>query len=575
MIKIPLSGSPSMSEEQYSQDSATDTVTGESPPAAAQPGGLEGLLQSLRRNTLVPLLLAAAAVIALIVALVVWSGNESYRVLFNNLGEADGGSIINELENRGIPYEIGAGGKAILVPADQVHVLRLQLAEQGLPQGGNVGFELMDNQDFGISQFAEQVNYQRSLEGELTRSIAAMSPVASARVHLSMAKPSVFIRDHEPAKASVILTLQGGRNLGQNQVNAIIHLVSSSVPELSPDNVTVVDQSGALLSGSNNGNGLDGDNLGYAQQLERRYQQRIENILSPLFGEDNLRIQVAADIDFSVREQTLEVYTPNQEPGTAAVRSSQLSGNYRNGEAMAQGIPGALSNSPPPVVAAATEGEEEGEEAQAEEDDDFQYDNIINYEVDRNITHIQHEQGRVQRLSVAAVINYRDGVDEEGNPVQVALSGDELAQVDSLIRQAMGFSEARGDELEVVNSPFTSDFNVPAPPPEWWTTADAQNLILALGRNLLIGLLALALFLFFIRPLMKRHLATAPAASVGNGPQAAPVTAVGKKQSKEARQPRERRGSEYEQDLQEVRNLAQNDPRLIAMVVKSWINKNG
>ncbi|NLC20760.1 MAG: flagellar M-ring protein FliF, partial [Halomonadaceae bacterium] len=209
---------------------------------------LERVQQQLRGNPLILLLIAGAALIAIVVALLMWARAPEYRVLYSNLTEADGGRIISELDGRGVPYRFSAGGTALLVPSDSVHSLRLQLAEQGLPRGGNVGFELMDNQAFGVSQFAEQVNFQRGLEGELSRSIEALGPVSRARVHLAMARSSVFVRDREPAKASVIVTLEPGRVIGEGQVSAIVHMVSSSVPELAAENVTVVDQNSRLLS---------------------------------------------------------------------------------------------------------------------------------------------------------------------------------------------------------------------------------------------------------------------------------------------------------------------------------------
>src|SRR5690606_19750278 len=240
-------------------------------------------LEKLKQQGLVPLLLGGATFVGLVIALILWASAPEYRVLYSNLSEADGGRIINELETRQIKYQLNGAG-TILVPADQVHKLRLQMAEQGLPNGGNVGFALMDNQAFGISQFAEQVNFQRALEGELASSMESLGPVQKARVHLAMAKASVFVREREPAKASVILTLHPGRKLGDGQVQAIIHMVSSSVPELAPDNVTVVDQYGALLSQNNRDDALSGSKLDYIQQVERSYQQRIENILIPILG---------------------------------------------------------------------------------------------------------------------------------------------------------------------------------------------------------------------------------------------------------------------------------------------------
>lgn len=538
------------------------------------------LLRGLKGNTLVPLMLGGAAVVAIVGALYMWASAPTYRVLFNNLSSVDGGRIVNELESRAVPYQFGANGEAILVPADQVHRLRLQLAEQGLPQGGNVGFELMDKQQFGISQFSEQVNFQRSLEGELSRSIESMSPVAQARVHLSMAKPSVFVRDQEPAKASVVLTLHGGRNLGQSQVAAIVHLVSSSVPQLSVDNVTVVDHGGRLLSGMSGDQQVTGENLNYTLELERRYQNRIENILTPLYGAGNVRVQVTADVDFSRREETLESYKPNQGGNDAAVRSTQMSGTMDGANALARGIPGALSNSPPAWEPTTLDSENaqtaENTAAAPAKDDSLRYDNVVNYEVDRNLTHIQHQRGQLERLTVAAVINYRSDVDEEGNAIQVPLSEEEMQQVERLVSQAMGFSAARNDQLEVVNRPFAPDFAAGAQPEtEWWMHPANQTLLMEFGRYLLVALIAFIAYRAILRPLLQRHQASAPPKQEKLPAAAADdsktVAAVADTQSPTPRL----RGFSYEADLNQVRDLARDDPRLIAMVVRSWINKDG
>lgn len=228
------------------------------------------LKRQLRGSPLVALLIAGAASIAVVAALMLWASAPQYRVLYSNLSEADGGSIIAELDSRSIPYRFSQGGQALMVPGDQVHKLRLQLAEQGLPKGGNVGLELMEDQAFGISQFAEQINYQRGLEGELARSMESLGPVAEARVHLALAKDSVFVRRREPAKASVVLTLEPGRVLGKGQVNAVAHMVSSSVPDLAAEAVTVLDQNGRLLSRPDGGSlGLDGTQLDYVAEVER------------------------------------------------------------------------------------------------------------------------------------------------------------------------------------------------------------------------------------------------------------------------------------------------------------------
>ncbi|QOR39212.1 flagellar M-ring protein FliF [Billgrantia diversa] len=556
---------------------------------------LERLQQQLRGNPLFAVLIGGAAMIAIVVALLMWAREPEYRVLYSNLTEADGGRIIGELDTRGVPYRFSEGGTALLVPGDSVHSLRLQLAEQGLPRGGNVGFELMDNQAFGVSQFAEQVNFQRGLEGELTRSIESLGPVSRARVHLAMARDSVFVRDREPAKASVIVTLEPGRVIGDGQVNAIIHMVSSSVPDLAAENITVVDHGGRMLSMPNSqGRGLDATQLDYIAEVERSFQQRIENILSPILGRESISAQVAAQIDFSRREETSERYGPNQPPNEAAVRSRQSSLSYNGGDGVAMGIPGALSNTPPGVAPSPIENlptDEEGElteEAQQSLQalNNLNQDDVVNYEVDRNVQHIQHRQGQVTRLSAAVVVDYREERNEEGEWERVPLSEVEIAQIESLVRQAIGFSQARGDAIEVVNSPFTRDVEE-FEELEWWQSPQVHALALTIGRYLLVALGILLGYLLILRPLIKRHterpmLATTPGTGlqvrVGDDTEASEGELEAAGEEDDALRPyqkpkRKRRSSAYEDHLAELRELAQEDPRMIAMIVRSWMNK--
>lgn len=579
-----------------SSQGGRDTAAGKKTSAA-------GLLSQLRGNPRVPLLIAAAAVIAILVVLLLWARSPDYRVLYSNLSNADGGRIISELETLGVPYEFGAGGSALLVPGDQVHALRLKLAEQGLPEAGNVGFEIMDTQAFGISQFAEHINYQRGLEGELALSMQSLGPVQSARIHLAMAKPSVFVRESEPAKASVVLNLQPGRTLGEGQVNAIVHMVSSSVPELAAENVTVVDQQGNLLSrnGSSLG-GLDGTQLDYIKEVERSYQRRIEHILAPILGADNVRAQVAAQVDFSIREQTAETYTPNQAPNEAAVRSRQVNASYSGGDGLAMGVPGALTNTPPGVAPSPIDLGNNGQDGQAgqNQQQDQQQDpgadtaetdteeatppsrldrsDIINYEVDHSVEHVKYQRGNVERLSVAVVVDYREATNEQGETVMEPLSDTELAQIQRLVRQAIGFSATRNDAVEVVNSPFTEPTDTFEILP-WWQTPQALGLAMTLGRYLLVALAALLLWFMVLRPLIKRQAPVqiaGPALRTTNGMPVPDGTDDGAEDADndvvETPRPRRRRSTAYEQNLKDAREMAQEDPRLVAMIVRSWIN---
>ncbi|MGM0614025.1 MAG: flagellar basal-body MS-ring/collar protein FliF [Pseudomonadota bacterium] len=548
--------------------------------------------QQLRGNPLIALLIAGAASIAIIAVLLMWASSPEYRVLYNNLSEEDGGRIIAELDTRGVPYQFSNNGQAILVPSENVYPLRLQLAEQGLPRGGDVGLELMQNQAFGVSQFTEQVNYQRGLEGELARSIRSLGPVEEARVHLSLAQPSVFIRDSEPAKASIVLTMLPGRALGQGQVSAIVHMVSSSVPELAAADVSVVNQDGRLLSADTGGNNdLDGSQLEYINEVERSYQRRIENILTPILGSDNIRAQVAAQIDFSSREETTETYAPNQAPNEAAVRSRQLSLSFDGEDPLATGIPGALSNTPPGTAPSPINAPDEEEDDNGEGENDpaalqrLNQDDVVNYEVDRNVAHVQYRRGEIERLTAAVVVNYREELNEEGEPVPVALSNEEVSQIERLVRQAMGFSVARGDEIDVVNTPFAlvDDGEEVL---EWWQRPEILTMASNAGRYLLVGLAALLLYLLILRPLIKRYtqgpvMATAMPAgstlstSVGEDDEEDTGDTASDEEEETYRRPkRKRKTSLYEHNLQDLREMAQEDPRMVAMIIRSWMSSH-
>lgn len=291
---------------------------------AAQTKSLEWL-NRLRANPKIPLIVAGSAAVAVMVALILWAKAPDYRTLFSNLSDQDGGAIVSQLTQMNIPYRFSEASGAIEVPADKVHELRLRLAQQGLPKGGAVGFELLDQEKFGISQFSEQVNYQRALEGELSRTIETIGPVKGARVHLAMPKPSLFVREQKSPSASVTVNLLPGRALDEGQISAIVHLVSSAVAGLPPGNVTLVDQGGHLLTQSNtSGRDLNDAQLKYASDVEGRIQRRIEAILSPIVGNGNIHAQVTAQLDFASKEQTEEQYRPNGDESHAALRSRQL-----------------------------------------------------------------------------------------------------------------------------------------------------------------------------------------------------------------------------------------------------------
>ena len=508
-----------------------------------------------------------------------WSRQHDYGVLYSNLSDRDGGAIIASLQQMNIPYKFAGGGGALLVEASKVPEARLTLAAQGLPKGGTVGFELMDNQKFGTSRFAERINYQRALEGELARSINSISAVESARVHLALPKPSLFVRDQKKPSASVVLSLHPGRSIDEGQVSAIVHMISSSVPELSAKRITVVDQAGNLLSAANSGaRGLDVSQLKYAQEIEQGYIRRIEAILQPIMGPTNVHAQVAADIDFSVIENTDEKYRPNQEPGDAAIRSQQSSESSQTSANPPGGVPGALTNQPgvapvAPIVTPAGQLAPNGQTGSAPSS--ARKDGTTNYELDRTIRHVQQGAGGIKRLSVAVVVNYRAAADAKGKLTAQALSATELTQINNLVKGAMGFSAERGDSLNVVNSPFASDtVNIVDLP--LWKQAENIELAKTLGKYFLLALLALYVWFAVLRPLLRKHLAppqqSTPPAAVDANP--ATATAAGNESPEQTEEKaQERLAQRHRDNVQHAQGVTVKDPRMVAMLIKHWMTE--
>ncbi|MBS0054500.1 flagellar basal-body MS-ring/collar protein FliF [Yersinia sp. Marseille-Q3913] len=553
-------------------------------------------LARLRANPKIPLLIAAAAAVAIIVALMLWAKSPDYRVLYSNLSDRDGGEIVTQLTQLNIPYRFADNGGALLIPADKVHETRLRLAQQGLPKGGAVGFELLDQEKFGISQFSEQINYQRALEGELARTIGTLGPVLNVRVHLAMPKPSLFVREQKSPTASVTLALQPGRALDDGQINAIVYMVSSSVAGLPPGNVTVVDQTGRLLTQSDSaGRDLNAAQLKFTNEVENRFQRRIETILAPMVGSGNVHAQVTAQVDFASREQTDEEYKPNQAANQGAVRSQQTSNSEQLGGSNVGGVPGALSNQPSatpvapievpqpaPVAGAAGAAANNANAANrpatttaarsTATSSNSRHDQTTNFEVDRTIRHTQQQAGMVQRLSVAVVVNY--GSDKAGKPV--ALSKDQLAQVESLTREAMGFSTDRGDTLNVVNTPFNATDDGSGLSLPFWKQQSFFDQLLNGGRYLLILLVAWILWRKLVRPMIaKKQLADKAAASVNSMVQTA-QSAETVKQSKEelALRKKNQQRVSAEVQAQRIRELADKDPRIVALVIRQWMSND-
>ena len=504
-----------------------------------------------------------------------------WRVLYANLADKDGGAVVAQLSQMNVPYKVADGGGAILVPAEKVHDTRLRLATLGLPKGSVGGFEMMEANRFGMTQFQERLTFQRGLEGELTRSIQALSSVQSARVHLALPNQNGFFREQQKPSASVLVGLHPGRTLDRNQVAGIVHLVASSVPEMTPSAVSILDDSGKLLSSPADGSGagVDAQQLQYVQQLEQLYTKRILDILEPVVGRKNVKAQVTAEIDFSQTESTSESHRPNQTADTGAVRSQQIveSGANPAGAGLAAGVPGATSNQPPGASSAPVNGAAQaltgaGGSAASAALTGAKRESIINYEVDKTVRVVRGGTGLVKRISAAVVLNHQSVTDDKGKTVTTPLTAEQIEKMTALVRETIGFNKERGDSVNLLNTPFTSEKLIIPEVPLWKQPEVrdmAQSLAWPVGTLLLAGLVLLGL----VRPAINalaRTPASRPAgerqldALVSDEPERPPLLPAAVAQSSLPVPASQLR-------LEDARKLTRDNPVAVANIVKEWM----
>lgn len=522
--------------------------------------------------------LGALALLAVALALFFMGRQADWRVLYANLGDKDGGAVVAQLSQMNIPYKYTEGGGAIMVPADKVHDTRLRLASQGLPKGTVNGFELMESNRFGMTQFQERLTFQRGLEGELTRSIQSLSSVQSARVHLALPNQNGFFREQQKPSASVLLTLHPGRTLDKAQVAGIVHLVAASVPEMNPKAVSIVDDAGNLLSNSPDGSsqGADLQKLQYTQQLEQNYTRRILDMLEPLVGVGNVKAQVNADVDFSLVESTSEQHRPNQTPENAAVRSQQI---VQDGSAAAEqpaGVPGATTNQPPatgtaPINGAAAPLGVAGNGATA---GSSRRESVINYEVDKTVKVVREASGNVRRLSAAVVINHRSSTDRAGKETSLPIPQEQLDQMTALVRETIGFNPERGDSVNLMNAPFNVTKLPEGEALPWWQQADNQELARSLAWPVAMVGLGLLVLMGLVRPGMK--LLKAPPVSLTPIEGQPQLSAVLNDTPERPGLPMPGNASgapaPEQLRLEDAKRLAKENPMAVANIVKGWVN---
>ncbi|UDF33374.1 UNVERIFIED_ORG: flagellar M-ring protein FliF [Shinella sp. XGS7] len=547
------------------------------PAQAAQPAGFAARLAALPLRSKLGLGLGLATLAGVVLAITLYSSQGDYRPVFTGLSDKDGGAVIAQLAQMNVPYRHEPGG-TILVPAAQVYDVRMKLASAGLPKGSTVGFELMDKTSIGQTQFNERLNFQRALEGELTRTITALADVQDARVHLAMPQQNGFFREQQKPSASVMLTLRGGRALDRAQVAGIVHLVSASVPELSPKAVSVLDSTGALLSNNNdNQNGLDSQQLQYKQQVEANLHKRIYELLEPVVGRDNLRATVTADLDFSQIESTAEEYKPNQGANAqASVRSQQSQEAINANPQLPTGVPGAATNQPPVPATAPINGQAQAlQPAQggAGGQQSTRRENVTNYELDKTVRVTRNAVGTVRRLNAAVVVNHRSATDAKGKTTSQPVSAEELTKLTELVREALGYSQDRGDSIKVISAPFVLDKPTEVDVPLWkqpWLI----DLLRSAAVPLALVLVALIAVFGLVRPAIRaaRPPEPDPAAAAAEAEAGKQLDAVvddahelpGGLPALEAPASNDK--------LERARQLARENPVAVANIMRSWIH---
>lgn len=523
------------------------------------------------------LMVGLAASVALGVAVVLWAQEPNYQPVVGDLSSYNPQDVTTILESNGIDYKMDPRSGALLVPSDQVYSARLKLAAEGVTDQQTMGYELLDQErGLGTSQFMETISYRRGLEGELARTISAMRGVRSARVHLAIPERSVFVRDAREPSASVFLEVFAGRRPEQEQINAVVNLVAGSIPMMKKGNVTVVDQNGSLLTGQEGRGETDRmqNQYEYTSKVEERLSRRVTSLISPIVGEGRYRAEVSADLDFSSVEQAEELFNPEQQ----AVRSEREMTEQRVAGAGPLGIPGALSNQPPanatvPEQAAAGNGEE-GEPSKPM---DVRREATRNYEMDRTVSYVRQELGRIKRVTVALAVDDMKVVDPQTGEVSFQpWPEQELQRLSMLVRDAVGYSAARGDSVTVMNTAFAPEEAIEFEAPGFWE----QPWFWDLMKQVLAGLVILVLVLGLLRPTLKSLSGSGQRERSGSDSDRGYGDLDSIEGGQELRQAMSGQDDlllpgatdSYDRQLNSLKGLIAEDPARVAQVMRQWVN---
>ena len=527
------------------------------------------------------MLVGLAAAVAVGVGVVLWSKEPDYSILLTKVSNSEIAQVISSLQSAGIPYKTDTGTGSVSVPAAQLSEARLKLAGEGLP--GEGGFAaLTKDTGYGTSQLMETTKYHYALELELAKTIASLDSVASARVHLAIPEQSAFIRDKRKASASVLVQLKTGRRLESEQVTSVINLIASSVPGMESTDVTVIDQSGRLLSSPQGTDdfAMRDKQYEFAHRLEETYTQRIEELLAPLVGPGNVRAQVTADVVLAITEESREQYNPQSQ----VVRSEQTSEQLSGGATDPQGVPGALSNQPPaagtatppnsatnqvagqaaaPSTAAGTNGAAPDATTAA---GNTTKESTRNYEIDRTLAYTKQLPGQLKRLSVAVLVDNLKTTDADGKVTTTPLTPEQIESMTRLVKDAVGFDEKRGDSVNVVNSAFQ-----PTPAeveqelqsvPLW-----EKSWVRDIAKLLAAVIVLLVLILSVIKPLIRSIISPPALVALPPGASGGELASLGQAASV-APPP----ANSFEAQVTQAKALVNQDPARVAQVVNSWVS---
>jgi len=499
-----------------------------------------------------------------------WLQKPSFQILYSNLSSEDAGAVVNKFKELKVPYQLSPDGTAVLVPAERVHELRMQLASQGLPQGGGIGFEIFDQTSFGTTEFVQKLNYRRALQGELARTIGQISAIGRARVHLVIPERTLFSERQEESRAAVVINIHPGRKLSMSQINGITHLVSSSVEGLEPKFVTIVDSRGQVLSSTGEKSGsaqINNSRLSFQANLEKDIEQKVRTMLERIVGNDKAVVRVSSTLDFSQVELTEERFDPDIQVVRSEQRSQEkLSGSSTSNKAA--GIPGVSSNVPP-VSNSSSQGKVSNQSQTQKKNE------VINYEINKTVSRIIKPIGSIQRLSVAVLIDgtYKTSTNETGETLRkyIPRTEEEMKKLEGVVKKAMGFSSERKDQVEVVNFPLETN----AIMEEDFSLEDSGTDQLAkwmpVARYVSGPLFALIIFMLVIKPILKALTAPLPlplplsssAQSAAVLPSAFP--------SQQLQAPEKERELGIGKSLEDPIKMAKENPQVTTQIVKKWL----